>query len=246
MELNFHFDAEIIPSGQVLLGIEQPDRWEIRLNGKIVSKELERGWWTDPAIVTLALETGHIRQGRNTLTLTGTFDQHANLECVYLLGDFGACVSGSEVSLTARAARLTLGDWTEQSLAFYSGNVTYRHSFTCDVDRSKRYVLACGQFQGTAIMATLNEQDLGCAPWEPYRFDITDVIVDGKNDIAITVLGSRRNSFGPFHMAQNDPHSVGPYSFVKHENDDVPWDDDIHVMPYGLMRAPVILAVDTR
>lgn len=57
-----------------------------------------------------------------------------------------------------------------------------------------RYVLDLGQVCYTA-QVKVNDQSAGNLIWTPYRIDITDWLKRGENDITVTVIPSRYNSY---------------------------------------------------
>ena len=74
VELRYRFGAVDIPSGELTLALEDPGRFEVRLNGHLVPAEAECGWWVDNAIRTLPLDPSALVAGENVLTLRGQFD----------------------------------------------------------------------------------------------------------------------------------------------------------------------------
>jgi len=129
LTLTYKIHVETVPDLPVFLGLEQPDRWQIQLNGKAIDSDDAHGYWVDPAIKTLPVDTRLLQTGENTLTLKGLFDRLADLEIVYLLGTFGLVVEGNHTEITRLPEYLKLGNWANQGLPFYSGNIIYHSSF---------------------------------------------------------------------------------------------------------------------
>jgi len=69
--------------------------------------------------------------------------------------------------------------------------------------------------------------------------DITEFVRPGEAfDLAIQVIGHRRNSHGPFHLRERWPVWTGPGEYVK-ENQK--WQDEYYsLVPCGLMAEPEI------
>ena len=247
MTLTYAINVRSLPTGPVWLALEQPERWSIDLNGWPLSATFTDGWWVDPAIQTIPIDPTTLKRGDNTLTLTGQFDDQADLELVFLLGGFGVQVEGRSATMTDLPPRLRLGDWTEQGLPFYSGNVTYSTSFNVHPETGRRYLLNLPDFAGTAVEVAVNDDKPHLLPWPDYQLDITDQLKAGRNTLAVKVLGSRRNSFGPFHLGLEKPHAIWPGSW-RHGADteninwpNRPWQEDFMLAYYGLLAPPVLM-----
>lgn len=238
VRLSYTFNVKSVPATLLYFAMEQPERWEIRLNGKEVNSDMATGWWVDPAIKTIPIEPLLLVKGKNTLTLEGQFDRHANLEIIYLLGQFGAEVKGKSAAITRLPSKLKLGTWTRQGLPFYSGNVIYRTSVDIEPEDGKRYFLKLQEFKATAVEITVNNNEPTIIAWKEHQTEITNSIVSGSNTIDIKVLGSRRNGFGPLHLAEDKPKWVGPASFT---NEETQWQDEYKLLDYGLLEPPVIV-----
>jgi hypothetical protein len=241
LTLTYKFNVKAIPTTPILLGIEQPERWKIQINGRTIQSNMVTGWWVDSAIKTIAIDPTILLKGKNSLTLEGRFDRHADLEIVYLLGQFGVDTDGKNVAIAKLPTKLKLGSWTDQGLPFYAGNIVYRTAVELKTETDKRYLLTFPKFNATAIEITINGGEPIITAWPDYKVDCTDQLVPGKNTIDIKVLGSRRNSFGPLHQTTAKPESVGPYSYIQNPEAPQEWQDEFNLLPYGLHEPPVII-----
>jgi hypothetical protein len=88
--------------------------------------------------------------------------------------------------------RLSPGDWADAGLGSYSGAVSYRRQIELDPD-SRRVELDLGIVRGTAEVH-LNGEHAGTRIWSPYRFDLTDLVRPGTNDLEVSV----RNTLAPY------------------------------------------------
>jgi hypothetical protein len=240
LSLTYRFAVKAPPTTPVLLAIEQPERWQIRINDQLICSDNVTGWWVDPAIKTIPIDPIVFQKGKNILTLEGQFDRKADLELIYLLGQFGTETDGKSVAMTKLPTKLKLGSWLDQGLTFYSGNVTYRTNLELTPETGKRYILKFPKFEGTAIDVIVNGQTSLVTGWPEYQVDCTGALAQGKNTIDIKILGSRRNSFGPFHLTTDTPVWVGPDAYF--QNPDAPgdWQEEIRLKNYGLYEAPVL------
>ncbi len=240
LSLTYRFNVKALPTTPILLGIEEPRRWKIRINDQLISSDITTGWWVDPAIKTIPIDPVVFQRGKNFLTLEGTFDRKANLELIYLLGQFGSETDGKNVAMTKLPGKLKLGSWLEQGLAFYAGNVTYRTTLELTPEAGKAYLLKFPKFEGSAIEVTINGQKPQVTGWPDYQVDCTSSLTEGKNTIDIKVLGSRRNSFGPFHLTTDNPTGVGPNSYIQNPEALNEWQEEMRLKNYGLYEAPVL------
>ncbi len=237
IKLTYRFNAKYLPTDICLLAIEQSERWTIKLNDNIIPSEGTTGWWVDKAIKTLPIQPEFFVKGKNIITIEGQFDRLADLEIMYILGDFGVTTNGKLSTITKPISKLKLGNWVEQGLAFYSGNVIYRTTVAID-KKAQVYVIEFPEFSATAIEVFVNGKSAGLTAWPDYRVDITEHLIDGKNTIDIKLLGSRRNAFGPLHIDVEKPKYVGPYSFV---DPPTAQKEEYELIGYGLYKPPIIV-----
>ncbi len=238
VELAYTFDVQAIPSGDVFIGIEQPQRYCIELNGTCVNTDAASGFWTDKSLHRVPVDPAMLRLGANELRLVCDYDErHPGLEIVYLLGDFGTAVRDTEVAITAAPRQLRIGDWTKQGLSFYGGSVSYRCTIRPKVAGKQRVFVSLDGYEGTAAAVSINGQRAGVAAWAPQEVDITDLLDGSPAELTIEILGSRRNSHGPLHV-KTMPNWVGPGAFIERGAN---WLDGYNLTPCGLMTPPRLI-----
>lgn len=81
-----------------------------------------------------------------------------------------------------------LWDWRLHGLAWFSGRGLYKNSFSLR-KKPGRYVLDLGQV-GQSAEVWINGTLAGARVWTPYRLDITDLVLDGENEIAVIAANS--------------------------------------------------------
>lgn len=239
MKLKYEFFIDNLPASVVKLAIEQPENWKIKLNEHVMKLSPElNDWWVDPAIKTLPVPASFLCKGKNVLKVEGAFNEDIDLEAIYLLGSFGVATDGITSTIQEMPEKLKLGSVTTQGLPFYSGNILYKSSFHFAPKSSSRYWLGIKDFKASAIEISVNGyQSVLCSHSED-SIEITDMLKKGLNEICINLLGSRRNSFGPLHMADEKPVYISAASF--RQNEYYKWQEKYKLVEYGLYQFPAI------
>ncbi len=238
VELAYTFDVQAIPSGDLFIGIERPERYRIELNGVPISTDAACGWWVDRSLRRVPIDPTMLRAGSNELRLVCDYDEgHPGLEIVYLLGNFGTVVRGTDVAVTAAPTHLRLGDWTKQGLAFYSGSTTYQCTIRPKITVRQRVFIRLDGYRGAAAAVSINGQRAGVTAWAPHEVEITDLLDGGPAELAIEVLGSRRNSHGPLHVKQM-PSWVGPGCYTDRDENTLA---GYNLAPSGLITPPRLI-----
>lgn len=240
LQLEYTFTVKTLPDAPVTLAAERPEHWQYALNG--VPLAPDGGFWVDICLKRLPIPAGALRLGENRLTATVDFARATNPEAVYLLGRFGVEVSGHAAALTALPATLRFGDLAAQGLPFYTGGLTYhlkgqgadsgawRQAAAALAARpDARLLLAPGRFWGALVRVDTpaGTTRLG---WPPFEADITDALRDG-GPVDLTLVGTRRNTFGPLHLKPAYDSAYGPGHFVSEGEH---WDDDYILIPSGV------------
>jgi len=77
----------------------------------------------------------------------------------------------------------------------------------------------------------VNGREAGLIMWRPWEIDVTPLVNDGRNEIAVEVVGTLRNTMGPLHHKGGDLYAVGPGQFMDEQN----WTDVYQFAPYGIL-----------
>jgi len=239
LTLSYTFNIQSLPSGGLSLAIEEPLRYHITLNNQTVNTDADSGWWTDKSLRTLPLDPAILKLGPNELTLTTNFDETSSgLEIIYLLGNFGSVVNNAQLTLTAPPTSLQLGDWVPQGLAFYSGSVAYRKKITPNLQPNQRLFIRLPDYRAVAVRILVDGKPAGIIAWPPNELDITPFLTSTSHDLAIEILGHRRNSHGPLHHKDLWPQWTGPDQFTTKGDQ---WTDHYQLVPCGLMQPPQLI-----
>lgn len=239
LTLRYRFEVDEVPGTALTLAFETPERFDtLKLNGQPISLTTVNGWWVDKAIQTLPVDPAVLVIGENIFELTMRYNEHDGLEAMFLLGDFGVRLEGTTAVMQSLPTTLKVGDICGQGLPFYTGAVTYVVCLEVSLPAGERAVLEIPQFAGACIRVLGDGKPLGLLGWPPYELDITELVADGKeHELAIQLVGTRRNSFGPLHLVNPDPAWTGPGEFITQGEG---WRDDYHLKPAGLLAPPVI------
>ena len=229
------FDCRRLPSGPLFVGLETPERFEVRVNGCKLINDSECGWWCDRSLRKLPVGPEMLRCGHNEITLEGDYDgTHPGLEMVYLLGNFGTELKGLQTTLVAAPETLRIGDWVRQGLTFYAGSTIYSAPAKAALQKGERLFVTIPDYRGVALRILVDGVPVGMIAWPPQELDITDYVGNGKFELGVEVVGSRRNSHGPFYCKDKWPSWTGPGQFKEELT------PGYQLVPCGLMRPPVL------
>ena len=238
IKLEYSFHAKYLPESTLMLALEQPERYDIAINGHKINRDDDHGWWVDRCLRLLPVDPTFLKPGENRLLLAGHFDEKADLETSFLLGQFGVRLQNNlNPEISNLDKHLKIGNWVEQGLPFYSGAVTYRASFDWNHRKHAQALLSIPKFEGACLKIFVNGENCGVIGWQPYEMKLTPFLKSGSNDIGIQVISSRHNGFGPLHQAPPEPAWVGPENFVTQNKR---WQDAYNLRPCGLLAKPFI------
>lgn len=154
-----------------------------------------------------------------TESLKNRLTYNTNIEAIYLKGDFG--VYGefrrgeSENVLLGNNFRLgkakaDISNLIKDGYPFFSGDIVLKQFIEiedpyCELVVDKRFHLLEVQVNGEKAGKLLFNN----------RLDLSKYLVKGRNEIVLTLTVGLRNVLGPFHTLEENPTSVGPYSFER-------------------------------
>lgn len=241
VELKFEFEIESMPSGEIILVGERPEYNEYFVNGTRVICPNSNDFWIDICFKKMPIPKDALKVGKNEICVKTRYKFSTHLESVYLIGDFGVKAGlKKSVICNSMPEKLTYGSLSDQKMPFYSGNITYylkndmySDAMTC-ADDEKIFISV--KSMGAAVRINADEDIDEIIAWEPYEADVTDAVRRGL-DINVTVLGTRKNTFGPLHTSECVVHRCGHGSFTT-ENDQ--WTDEYNLIEDGLREIKLI------
>ncbi|MGQ9620703.1 MAG: glycosyl hydrolase [Bacteroidales bacterium] len=190
--------------------VERPHLWKVFLNGTEISPDPDR-WWLDRSFRVFYI-SDLVKEGKNELTLSvSSMNVHAEIEPVYILGDFSVEPAPKGWVITPPTKELITGTWLNQGLPFYSWGITYLKEYNID-SPSGQYIVQVSDWEGTVAEVFVNRKKAGIIAFLPFESDITPFISAGKNKIEVKITGSLRNLLGPHH--NNPPEGISsPWSW---------------------------------
>ncbi len=229
LDLEYEFAVDELPEGPLFLALEQPEKWRITLNGASV-EFADAGFWCDRSLRLTEISPAQLRVGGNLLTLHADYGWDLGLEAIYLLGTFAT--EKDRISAAKLPQEVPAGDLGKFGFANYSGNIDYETIFECEKEPGKRVKLEIPAWQGIGMMISLNGGAEKFLAWAPFEVDLTDDLKSGKNQLKITLLGSRRNSLGPFYCKDAVPELYAYSNFFAYDH------AGRNLVPFGLLASP--------
>ncbi len=219
--------------------IERPYLWKTTVNGKEIVPEPGR-WWLDRSFGVFKIGP-MINQGENTITLTASpMRVHAEIEPVYLTGDFSVKPGAKGWYLEAPVNNLTTGSWKDKGLPFYSWGITYRKEYYIQ-KISGKYFVTMGKWNGTIAEVKVNGRKAPLMAFPPYKSDISDLLEPGTNVIDVKVIGSLKNLLGP-HFNDPAPGLASPWHWRNVRS--YPPGNEYQLLDYGLMEEFILMHTD--
>ena len=210
--------------------VERTNLWTVSLNGVEVKPEAGK-WWLDRSFGVFSVGA-MVKTGDNTLTLkTSPMKIHAEIEPVYIIGDFSVKPADKGWTIEAPVSVYTTGSWKTQGLPFYSWGLTYSKEFNVEKAEGK-WEVSLGKWNGTVAEVRVNGQAATVIAFPPYISDVTGLIKPGINKIDVKVIGSLKNLLGPHHNNLK-PGLVSPGSWRNVKS--YPSGSDYQLLDYGLM-----------
>lgn len=229
--LRFRVPCEY-PVAEPMLALEDPEQTQIRLNGEAVPAA-DCGWYVDQAIRTIKLPP--LPVGKNVLEIRVPIGPRTNLECSYLLGDFGVRVNGVEKTIIPPVRRLGFGDIVPQGLPFYTGNVCYHF----DIETGTALRLRVPAYRGGLVKVFIDGQDAGNIAFSPYEIRLKD-LVPGLHRVMLRLYGVRQNGFAQLHHTPGIRFYQSPNSW--RSAGDL-WCYEYQFKPMGILKSPEIVSL---
>lgn len=209
--------------------VERPSLWSVNVNGTEVKPD-EGKWWLDRSFGVFDI-AGLVTPGENTIVLkTSPMKVHAEIEPVYILGDFSVDPADKGWIISAPRSSYSTGSWKIQGMPYYSWGITYSKEFIIE-DPGGKWQVGLGKWNGTICQLYVNGQKARPIAFPPYRADISGLLEAGNNIIEVKVIGSLKNLLGP-HYNNPAPGLTSPGSWRNVK--DQPAGKEYHMFDYGM------------
>ena len=110
-------------------------------------------------------------------------------------GNAGGAAIDGPIKQTCGDGLISAGDWTQiEGLSTYSGGAWYRKNIHLEKNNGDKVYLNLGQMVSTAEV-WINKQKAGLKLTPPWRFDITEYIREGDNQIEILLYNTAANYY---------------------------------------------------
>lgn len=236
LSLEYEFFVDHLPEGDVYLAGERPELNGYKINGVSLTNTDINDFWVDDCFKKMKLPAGVLKEGRNLVTIDVTFMRTTNIEALYLIGDFGVALDGRKRTLVDVPSKVGCENYETYALPFYTGCMTY-HMTPAQYqgllgnmeETADRIVLSPASFTGSCVKVTALGKTTVLG-WDPYEADVTQAVRAGA-PIDVTVVGTRRNVFGPLHQLPRLDGAYGPGNFT---TTGAGWTDDYSLLDSGL------------
>jgi hypothetical protein len=183
------------------------------------------------------VELGKLTTGENLLEVEMPYGSTTFVENMFLLGDFGVEILGTQAKATAPVRELAFGDWTQQGLPFYGGNVTY---ILPKLFIPANLQICVPQNAQPLVVAEVDGERAGVAAIAPYAVDLS-AYANGEHEIRLIAFGNRTNTFGILHQLPPIKRYTGPSSW---SGKSYQWGYEYHPVQSGILSAPLFRYVE--
>lgn len=230
----YHFFIEQQVPSSLYAVVERPDLYRITCNGKTV-KAVRNTWWLDKSFGKIDIASCS-QLGQNSLTIVARpMTVYHELEAAYIIGDFALKPAQAGFVIIPQTKKpLQLGPWNTQGYPLYGGQVSYRQRFRIPQLKGQ-FVVELTNWYGSIARVMVNGKKAGHIGWRPSQCNVTRYIKQGDNVVEVIVIGTLKNTLGPFHAGTVAGYAW-PWHFQQAPNSGPPPGQSYHTIGYGLFR----------
>ena len=252
LKLRFTFDvdtdAQLDKMKNFRLVSEFSDDFTVYLNGNKLTYDKD-AHWLDMAMKVFDIKD-FVKPGANEIIVDGAFKQRqkvydvlygdnvletelnkltydTELECMYLVGDFGvfsktpfvdsvrrATVTEGPFVIGDRPTKLTGGNIVSQGYTFFRGNITFTQKVEIKKSYGERVSVRIPTPYASMANLYVNGKFVKSLLWADYTADITGFVKPGGTaEISIEAIIGNRNLLGPHHWKQAENYTTSPGTF---------------------------------
>ena len=224
--VRYDFKINADPKGfkKLFIAVEQPEKYEIAVNGKRVVYT-DEGWWRDKSFKLINIRDIAV-EGKNAVELSGiyattklpgsinTAPDSIEVEAAYVVGDFSVRPdSGSGFAIKPQINEVKNGNLASRGFPFFSGSIVLSQNADLNPAAGEKVFLELDGLEAIAAKVFVNGAEAGLIAFHPHRIDITRLSRAGSNLIEFELTGSNRNLLGPHHNILQEPLYVSPRDF---------------------------------
>jgi hypothetical protein len=189
------FDVDVVPSRLELVidGFDGSER-AISLNGEPVRAAPVRASF-DAQMRSVDI-TPLTREGRNELAIRLVVEEPTGgiVDRIKLMGTFSLAGDADPgYRIAAPVEEIPPAPWTEHGHPFLSGTATYRRTFELPGGFDEHRPFLEVPIGDDVLEVSVNGRPAGVRLWDPYEVDVTDLLVPGANEVAISVTNTLAN-----------------------------------------------------
>jgi hypothetical protein len=228
--VNYHCYSDDTEITDLKAVVERTDLWDIFINDELI-KPLNGQWWLDKSFKVFCLE-GKIKKGKNTITLKALhMSVFAEIEPIYILGNFS--LESQKKGWKIKADKpIKKGSWKDSGMPLYGKGVSYQKTFDID-KKNKQCQVNTGKWEGTVALLKINGQTAATLIGNEKYVNISDYIIEGRNTAELIIIGSLKNTLGPFYKNSSGFASPWDWKYIPHPITGEKYD----LKDYGLMES---------
>lgn len=201
-------------------------------NGEQVKKDII-GSYVDDDIFKVKL--GKLQKGINELIAHIPFHKKENIECMYLLGEFGVRVQGAEAVVTKMPETIAFGSIVSQGFPFYGGNIEYQ--IPIELRKDGILNVSITRFRNPLLKVGIDDEQQEVIAYSPYQANLA--CTSGKHIVRLTAFGNRINTFGTLHNCDETERYFGQDTWRTVGDS---WSYEYQLRSTGVLKMPVLTA----
>lgn len=205
---------------------------ELIWNGETVKNDII-GSYVDDDIFKVKL--GKLQKGINELIAHIPFHKKENIECMYLLGEFGVRIQGAEAVVTQMPKTIAFGSIVSQGFPFYGGNIEYQ--IPIELRKDGILNVSVTRFRNPLLKVGIDDEQQEVIAYSPYQANLA--CTSGKHIVRLTAFGNRINTFGTLHNCDETECYFGQDTWRTVGDS---WSYEYQLRPTGVLKMPVLTA----